>query len=191
MTDLELKARTIILRRMRPEDAETLFAYRSLPTVARYQNWVPASVDEAHELAKTQAGLEPGTPGTWLQFIICRREDGEIVGDCGILFAEDEHCSPELGIALHPDHRRRGYAAVATQVMLDYLFGELGAHRVVARTDPRNLPPVALLNRLGLREEAHFRKSHWHRGEWVDDMVFAVLKEEWERERQSRPASQG
>ena len=106
MTDLELKARTIILRRMRPEDAETLFAYRSLPAVARYQNWLPASVDEAHELAKTQAGLEPGTPGTWFQFIICRREDGEIVGDCGILFAEDEHCSPELGIALHPDHRR-------------------------------------------------------------------------------------
>ncbi len=183
MNELELKARTIILRCMRPADAETLFSYRSLPEVARYQDWAPAAVDEAHELAETQAELEPGTPGTWFQFIICHREDGDMVGDCGILFPEDEHQSPEFGIALHPDHRRRGYATVAGQLMIDYLFGELGVHRVAARTDPRNLPPIAVLNRLGLREEAHFRQSYWHRGEWVDDMVFAMLKEEWERER--------
>ena len=54
-----------------------------------------------------------------------------------------------------------------------------------------NLPPVALKKHHGNLEDAHFRNSHWHRGEWTDDLVFAMLKEEWERERQSRPASQG
>ncbi|MBU0743543.1 GNAT family N-acetyltransferase [bacterium] len=186
MTELELEARTIVLRRMRPEDAEALYAYRSLPEVSRYQDWLPASVDEAHELAGAQAGLEPGTPGTWFQFIICRREDGEMVGDCGIRFADQQHRSPELGIALHPDHRRRGYATAAIQLVIDYLFAELGAHRVAARTDPRNLPAIAVMNRLGLRQEGHFRKSHWQRGEWVDDVSFAMLREEWARERRSR-----
>jgi len=186
MNDLVLDARTIFLRRMRSEDAEPLFAYRTLPEVSRCQDWLPEHVEEAHELARTQAGLEPGTRGTWFQFIICRREDGEMVGDCGIKFPGDEHASPELGIALHPEHQRRGYATAATQLMVDYLFESLGERRVAAHTDPRNLPAIAVLNRVGLREEGHFRKSHWSRGEWVDDLAFAMLREEWDRTRKGR-----
>jgi RimJ/RimL family protein N-acetyltransferase len=30
-----------------------------------------------------------------------------------------------------------------------------------------------------MRQEAHFRKSLWFKGEWVDDVVFAVLASEW------------
>ena len=45
--------------------------------------------------------------------------------------------------------------------------------------DPRNEPSVALLERVGMRKEAHFRKSLWFKGEWVDDMVLAILKSEW------------
>jgi len=168
---------------MRPDDAEPLYAYRALEDVSRFQDWAPDSEDAAHELAEKQAGLEPGTPGTWFQFIICRADDDEMVGDCGVYFSEREHDSPALGIALHPDHRRRGYATVATQLMLDYLFGELGVHRVIANTDPRNLSAIAVLNRLGLRQEAHHRSSHRQRGEWVDAMIFAMLKEEWARQR--------
>ncbi|MBC8424028.1 GNAT family N-acetyltransferase [bacterium] len=167
---------------MRPEDAGTLFAYRALDEVSRYQDWLPDSEAEASDLADKQASLEPGTPGTWFQFIICRTEDDEMVGDCGVNFPAAEHGSPELGIALHPDHRRRGYATVAIQLMLEFLFGELGVHRVAANTDPRNLSAIAVLQRLGLRQEAHHRSSHWQRGEWVDALIFAMLKEEWDRQ---------
>ncbi len=183
MTELKLEARTIYLRRMKPEDAGTLYSYRALEDVSRFQDWLPDSESEAHELADKQAGLEPGKPGTWFQFIICRAEDDEMVGDCGVKFPEAEHASPELGIALHPDHRRRGYATVATQLMLDFLFGELDAHRVIGNTDPRNLSAIAVMQRLGMRQEAHHRLSHWQRGEWTDALIFAMLKEEWERQR--------
>jgi len=182
MTELRLEARTIYLRRMRAADAATLFAYRALDDVSRYQDWMPESADEADDLAEKQAELEPGKPGTWFQFIICRTEDDLMVGDCGTTFPTAEHDSPELGIALHPDHRRRGYATVATQLMLEFLFGELGVHRVIANTDPRNLSAIAVLQRLGLRQEAHHRGSHWQRGEWVDALIFAMLKEEWDRQ---------
>ncbi len=182
MSDLELKSRLITLRRMRPEDAEPLYAYRSLPEVSRHQDWLPESVDEAHDLARKQADLVPATPDSWFQFIICRLEDGEMVGDCGVNFPADVHKSPELGIALHPDHRRRGYATAATHLMLDYLFDELDVRRVVAGTDPRNLPAIGVLNRLGFRNEGHLRSSYWQRGEWTDEMLFAILKDEWARE---------
>lgn len=183
MTDFTLTATRIVLRRMQAADAPVLYAYRSLPEVARYQDWLPHDLDEVQGLARAQADVEPGVPGSWLQLIIARRDDGEVVGDCGILFPAGAHASPELGIALRPDHRSRGYATCATRLMLEHLFDARKVHRVVARTDPRNLPSVAVLQRLGLRQEAHLRRSHWHRGQWVDDMVFAMLDEEWERER--------
>ncbi len=181
MSDLELRSRGTLLRRMRLEDAQSLFDYRSLPEVARYQGWVPETVADAEALAREQADLEPGTPDTWFQFIICRLEDGVMVGDCGVTFPREKKCCPDLGIALHPDHRRRGYATAATRLMVDYLFDELGVHRVQARCDPRNLPAIAVLNRLGFIQEGHLRKSFWQHGEWVDDVIFGVLREEWGR----------
>jgi RimJ/RimL family protein N-acetyltransferase len=44
-----------------------------------------------------------------------------------------------------------------------------------------------LMERLGMRREAHFRQSHQVRGEWDDESVYALLAEEWSR----MPASEG
>ena len=66
--------------------------------------------------------------------------------------------------------------------MLGFLLGDCGKHRVFASVDPRNESSVKLLRRVGMREEAHFRKSLWFKGAWVDDMIFGILKSEWRRE---------
>jgi RimJ/RimL family protein N-acetyltransferase len=54
---------------------------------------------------------------------------------------------------------------------------------VHASVDPRNAACVALLQALGMRQEAHFRESLWLHGEWVDDAVFALLAWEWSSSR--------
>ena len=69
--ELQLKARHVVLRRIRPEDAQTLYDYRSLPEVARYQDWLPDDLEAVHALARQQAGLRLGEPGSWFQWIIC------------------------------------------------------------------------------------------------------------------------
>jgi aminoglycoside 6'-N-acetyltransferase len=38
---------------------------------------------------------------------------------------------------------------------------------------------VALLERLGMRREGHLRQSTWAKGEWADDLVYALLRDEW------------
>jgi RimJ/RimL family protein N-acetyltransferase len=35
------------------------------------------------------------------------------------------------------------------------------------------------MERLGMRQEAHFRESEIFKGEWGDELVFAMLEEEW------------
>ncbi|MEZ5966932.1 MAG: GNAT family protein [Planctomycetota bacterium] len=73
-----------------------------------------------------------------------------------------------------------GYGTEAVRGALDCLLGRLCKHRVFASVDPRNAASISLLRRVGMRQEAHFRQSLWMRGEWVDDVVFAILKSEWD-----------
>ena len=58
-------------------------------------------------------------------------------------------------------------------------FDHLGLHRVVARLDARNDPSARLAARLGMRQEAHFVSNEMFKGEWSDEIVYAMLAEEW------------
>ncbi|HET9819705.1 MAG TPA: GNAT family protein [Rhodanobacteraceae bacterium] len=158
-------------------DADALFAYRGDPVVSRYQGWKPVSAADAGHFIETQLRVAPDTPGTWWQRAIRLRDSGELIGDFGLHFMDAD--TVELGITLAPAHQRQGYAREALEVVLDFVFGGLHKHRVVASVDPRNTACVKLLEGLGMRREAHFRQSVRCGEEWADDLVFALLEREW------------
>jgi RimJ/RimL family protein N-acetyltransferase len=164
---------------LRESDAETLFQYRADPSVALYQGWCPASRDEALDFIRSQQQIALDVPDSWLQLAIRRSEDGALVGDLGLHLPSDADGSYEFGVTVAPAHQGKGYAREAVRALLDFVFGKLGAHRVHASIDPRNIASGALLRSLGMRQEAHFRESLKMRGEWVDDVIFALLAREW------------
>lgn len=170
----ELRTERLLLRRLVPSDAPAIARYRALPEVARYQSWDAFTVGDAERLVADQAGVAPDTPGTWLQLAIVA--DG-VAGDCGLHFLDEKQV--ELGITLDPAHQGRGYATEAIRAVLEYLFGTLRKHRVVATTDAENAAAGALFARLWFRREAHHVKNVWFKGRWGDEFVFAVLAEEW------------
>lgn len=174
---MELLTPRLRLDALHAGDADVLFAYRGDPDVARYQGWRPASCDEAAEWIDALVA-EP-EPGQWWQRAIRLRESGELIGDLGLGLPADGKGSVEFGITLAPAHQGRGYAGEAVRAALSWAFAR-GAHRAVASVDPRNTACVALLCSLGMRQEAHFRESYWLRGEWADDLIFALLAKEWD-----------
>jgi len=64
--------------------------------------------------------------------------------------------------------------------MLRMGFERLRFHRIAAHCDARNAPSAALMERLGMRREAHLRESQFIKGEWVDELVYAMLVSEWQ-----------
>jgi RimJ/RimL family protein N-acetyltransferase len=72
--------------------------------------------------------------------------------------------------------------------LLEFLFAKLAKHRVFASVDPRNTAAIALFTRVGMRKEAHFIQSLWLNGEWVDDVIFAMLEREWKLRSTSQAA---
>jgi RimJ/RimL family protein N-acetyltransferase len=178
-----LQTERLILRRLEPDDAGPIWAYRSLPEVSRYQSWEPRSLSEMTSFVAEQMKLSPDTPETWLQLAITLGESGSLIGDCGIHTLGGADRQAEIGITLSPSHQGKGYAAEALTAVLEYLFTSLGKHRVYGSVDPRNRSSIALLTRLGMRQEAHFRESLWFKGEWADDLIYAILDHEWKARR--------
>jgi RimJ/RimL family protein N-acetyltransferase len=64
--------------------------------------------------------------------------------------------------------------------MLRLGFEEIGFHRIVGRMDARNAASAGVLERLGMRREAHLRENEFIKGEWADELVYAILASEWE-----------
>jgi RimJ/RimL family protein N-acetyltransferase len=174
---MELSTERLWFDGLRESDAKMLYAYRADPEVSRYQGWRPATPDEAKSFIRNQLGLTKPTPGVWFQRAIRRIDDGSLIGDLGICLSS--HRQAEFGITLAPTAQGQGYAREALGGLFRALFGRLDIHRVHASVDPRNARSMALLAAVGMRQEAHFRESLWFRGEWVDDVVFAMLSREW------------
>jgi RimJ/RimL family protein N-acetyltransferase len=92
-----------------------------------------------------------------------------------------DHRTGEIGFVFHPDFHGQGYAAEASVELLRLGFEELGMHRIIGRLDHRNTGSAKLLERLGLRLEAHFVRNEFLKGEWTDELVYALLADEWEQ----------
>ncbi|MFC4762651.1 GNAT family N-acetyltransferase [Dyella koreensis] len=173
---MHLETQRLRIDALRDEDAEALFAYRGDPAVARYQGWWPASLADTEAWIGSQATMPAS--GHWYQRAIRLAGEDRLIGDMGVrLPVADE--AAEFGISIAPLHQGQGYAREAVRALLDWLLVEMKQRRVCASVDPRNQASVALLRSLGLRQEAHFRQSLQLRGEWVDDVVFALLATEW------------
>lgn len=91
-----------------------------------------------------------------------------------------------IGITLCRAFQGQGLATEALSALLEYLFLEANLHRVQADTDPANVPAWSLLERLGMRREAHSLQSLWFKGRWADEFFYAMLRQEWNQLRQAR-----
>ncbi len=174
----EILTERLCLRCLRLEDTELMFAYRSDPQVMQYQSREPKALEEIRSFISSMLTRDFNEPG-WYQIGIALCDDGGLVGDCGIHVLETDSRIVEIGITIAPASQSMGYATEALTGVLDLLFGKLGKHRVFASVDPLNLPSMALMQRIGLRKEAHFVQSLWFKNSWADDVVFAILASEW------------
>ena len=183
----EIVTKRLCLRPFRAADLPTFVAYRSTPSVARYQSWdTTYSQADAERFLAEQQTVELGQPGEWVQLAAVDRETGELCGDCAVRIEDDEPASAEIGVTLAPEHQGRGLASEALGAVIATLFERFGVERVHAETDARNAAVHRLLERLRLRCEKRIPDAEWFKGEWVSLSIYAITREQWGREPHSR-----
>ena len=183
VTFTQIESKRLIHRRFKDSDLAPFMAYRNDPEVARYQSWDSLDEQEAKDFIREAGSAQPGVAGEWFGFAIESKETGDLIGECALRVDEEEPYRAEIGFTLAREHQGRGFASEAVSLLLDYAFGTLGLHRVVAIADCRNAPSWVLLERVGMRREGHFIENVWFKGGWADEYLYAVLKDEWLQKR--------
>jgi RimJ/RimL family protein N-acetyltransferase len=178
--DSVMTTERLLLRRFTPDDFEPLLAIQSRPDVARWLYWEARGPDEVRaSLQNKVRGTTLTEDGDSISFAVVLRESHELVGDCVIFLVSREHRQGEIGYIFHPDHQGRGYATEAAGLLLEIAFVDLGLHRVVGRLEPRNAASAGVLERIGMRREAHLIENEFVKGEWQSELVYAILRREW------------
>ena len=107
---------------------------------------------------------------------------GVVVGDVGY---HPEMYGPNvgsraynIGIAIHADHRGKGYGTEAQRLLAEYLFATQAVMRVEASTDIANIAEQRALEKAGFTREGVLRKAQWRGGAWHDLVVYSKLRGE-------------
>jgi RimJ/RimL family protein N-acetyltransferase len=85
----------------------------------------------------------------------------------------------DIGFAIVPSERDKGYATEAMKIMTDYLSLSKEIVRLRVRTDTRNLASQRVLEKAGFLKEGLLRKAAFIRGDWRDLFIYSILREEW------------
>jgi RimJ/RimL family protein N-acetyltransferase len=169
--------------RLRPftrGDVDAVFAYRSREDVARYLFDPPLSREEcalAIQQRSTQFQLEQD--GDRIILAVETRDEAILVGEVSLILRSLEARQGELGWIFHPDHQGQGYASEAMLRLIELAFSQGDLHRLYARCDAANTPSWRLMERLGMRREAHFREHGLFKGRWDEEFYYALLQREW------------
>ncbi|MFK7960938.1 MAG: GNAT family N-acetyltransferase [Phycisphaerales bacterium] len=173
----------LLVRTLVREDAAALASWRSDEDVARYVPWTPpCSAEQAATLIERVAAIPvdaPGNDGLLLGVVHTGGERHTLIGEAMIRHDGGDARQCVIGYALHADAHGRGLATELTVGLLGWCFDQAATHRVTAWCDARNHASVRVLEKAGMRQEARFVQGEFAKGEWVDELVYAMLKSEW------------
>jgi ribosomal-protein-alanine N-acetyltransferase len=173
-----LETDRLILRKMKPGDAEAVFAYASDPEVTRYVIWeTHRSIEDSKAfldlvLSKYESGGEP-------EWGIVYKGDHRFVGTCGIVSWEPYHARAELGYALSRDYWGRGFMAEAVGAMISFGFGEMNLNRIEARCIAKNSASAQVMEKAGMAYEGTLSQRELIKGEHRDIKVYSILRGEF------------
>lgn len=187
-----IKTARMTLRPYEMRDLEGLHDMFGRADVCRYLPWEPMDIDQARaklERRVQQTRIE--SDGDPLLLAAVDTETGRMIGEFMLLLMSSQSRQGEIGWSIHPDVQRRGLATEGAAEMLRLGFDELGLHRIVAESDPRNAASIRVMEHLGMRREALLVDSQFLKGEWIGEIICAILESEWRSRTQVVPAEAG
>ena len=173
--------------RLRPfnrGDVDAVVAYREREDVALYLTDGPMSRESVTDIVGLRAGqFNLMAEGDKLFLAVEVRDPQAMVGEVSLIWRDEVSRQGEIGYILNPAHHGRGYATEAARALLALGFGELGLHRIYARCAAANSSSWRVMERLGMRREAHFREHAFIKGAWTEELIYAIVEDDWRGQR--------
>ncbi len=169
----QIETERLRIRPFRPDDWPAVHAYASDDATMHFLPEGVMSDEQVRAFIAEQSGDEARA------FAVVLKPDDRPIGHL-VFHSWYGPRTHEIGWVLRQDMRGKGYTTEGARALLRYGFETLGLHRIIATCQPENPASWRVMEKLGMRREAHFRKGHlWRDGSWWDEYFYAILAEEW------------
>jgi len=170
----------LLIRNFQPEDWKSVLEYTSDSNNMEYIPEGVLSEQGAQDFIRDNIGENAE------KFPVILKKENVLIGHMVFhkWFGEGTY---EIGWVFNPKYHNNGFATEAAQSILKYSFEKMNIHRIIATCQPQNIASYRVMEKVGMRREAHFQKcipANFKKGnsEWWDEYFYAILDEEWKLE---------
>jgi ribosomal-protein-alanine N-acetyltransferase len=172
-----LNGKQVTLRELRTSDAESLFALLTTQEVSRFISPPPSTVEGFERFISWT--LRQRSAGTYACFAVTLKGFDTAIGIFQIRETEPGFGTAEWGFAIGSPFWGSGLFADGAELVLDFAFETLGVHRLEARAAVRNGRGNGALQKIGCVQEGVLRKSFLKNGEYLDQVLYAMVEDDW------------
>ena len=175
---MQFETSRLTLRLMQPTDLEQALLYWLDASVNQY---LPFPLDRSFATQKFNQTLLPwgGEDGDKLVLAIVDKASNGLIGEIMFKYVNKASGLAEIGYCLNVQSQGKGYAAEAVKGLMGFAFSELGAHKLMAIVDTRNLASTKLLDKLAMRREGCLIEHDKIKGQWCDLYSYGMLAKEF------------
>jgi RimJ/RimL family protein N-acetyltransferase len=174
-----IRTERLLLREFTQEDFDDVHAYAIDPDVVRYMDWGPNTLEETQAALDRWDAAQARWPRPDVNLAIQHLADNRVIGSIRLGVNDEATRTGDVGYSLASAYWRQGLGTEAARAMVGAGFEVLGLRRIWAECDVRNAGSYGIMEKLGMRREAHFRQDKLARDGWRDSYLYAILAEEW------------
>jgi [ribosomal protein S5]-alanine N-acetyltransferase len=178
---LPIRTARLNLREFVITDFDAVYAYSSDSRVTRYLFFGPRDQDSTAEYLEGLLASQRERPRTRFELAVEEISSGRVIGACDLSFIE--RSVVDLGYMLGIEYWGKGYATEIALALIDAAFFDLRADRVISTVDVNNSASIRVLEKIGMRWEAVYRKHRRAKNRWWDCHLFILPREVWEASR--------
>jgi ribosomal-protein-alanine N-acetyltransferase len=182
-----LRGRRVVLRELRASDAVSLFALLTTEEVSRFISPPPSTIDGFERFINWT--LRQRAAGTYACFAVTVTGFDTAIGIFQVRSTEPGFGTAEWGFAIGSDFWGSGVFQDGAALVLDFAFDTIGVHRLEARAAVRNGRGNGALLKMGAVQECRLRSSFLKNGEYLDQVLYAMLDTDWRGSRSPITAS--
>jgi len=167
----------VTLRELRASDAASLFAMLTPEEVSRFISPPPSTVEGFKGFIAWT--LRQRTAGVYSCFAVTLKGSDTAIGIFQVRETEPGFGSAEWGFAIGSAFWGTGAFQDGAELILEFAFETLGVHRLEARAAVLNERGNGALLKTGAVQEAILRKSFLRNGQYLDQVLYAIIKDDW------------
>lgn len=169
----------LLLTEISMEDLESIHQLNLVPEVDEFNTLgIPKSISETEKLTESMVKARYNIPRDKYTWKISLKESGQFIGLAGLTLSNDKFKLGEIYYKLHPGYWGNGYATETAKRLVKAGFEDFGLHKVEAGVATENIKSISVLEKIGMKREGRRRKILPIRGEWKDDYLYAVVRED-------------